>query len=84
VAYSPLMVIDELKMQKAAIINTILKIDEPTNYLFDFMDQCIADHQSTREAGSLTVYKSVKNHLQAYQEATRHKVTFDTIDYNYS
>src|SRR5690606_36650759 len=33
--------------------------------------------------GSLSVYKSVKNHLKAYQDTTRHKVTFESIDYSF-
>lgn len=83
IPFSPLMVIGELKKLNAVKVESIIKIDEPTNYLFDFMDQYINDHKATREPGSLTVYKSVKNHLKAYQDATRHKVTFDTIDYNF-
>ncbi|MGY3052394.1 integrase [Pedobacter sp. UYEF25] len=83
IPFSPLMVITELKNRKANKVSGLIKIEETTNFLFDFMDKYIADHQATREVGSLTVYKSVKNHLQAYQNATKHKVTFDTIDYNF-
>lgn len=79
-AFSPSMVIEELKIKKAKKINALLKIEEPNNYLFDFMDQYIRDHEITRAKGSLSVYKSVKKHLAAYQTETRHKVTFENID----
>ncbi len=75
--FSSQMVIDELKVNE----NKATKKEEATGLVFDFMDQYIRDHEATREKGSLTVYKSVKNHLQAYQDTTGHKVTFDTIDY---
>lgn len=79
VQFTSQMVIDNLKGTKG---NTTKKA-EAAGLLFDFMDKYITDHQSTREPGSLTVYRSVKNHLQAYQQATGHKVTFDTIDYTF-
>ncbi|MEJ5994963.1 site-specific integrase [Pedobacter sp. Du54] len=78
-AFTSEMVINTLKGANGGVT----KKAEQSNYLFDFMDQYINDHEATREAGSLTVYKSVKNHLKAYQEATRHKVTFETIDYSF-
>ncbi len=75
--YTASMVIDALKD------NTPLKTrkEEHRELLFDFMDKYITDHTASREAGSLTVYKSVKNHLEAYQRETKHKVRFETIDY---
>lgn len=81
--FSAKTVIDELKKQEKEITGALVKIEEPTNLLFDFMDRYIAEHESTREAGSLTVYKSVKNHLKAYQDTTGHKVSFEGIDYNF-
>lgn len=81
--FSARTVIDELKLRKAEKSGTFIRIEEPSNLLFDFMDKYIAEHESTREAGSLTVYKSVKNHLRAYQDAAGHKVTFEGIDYNF-
>jgi len=75
--YTASMVIDALKD------NTPDKTrkEEHKELLFDFMDKYIADHTASREAGSLTVYRSVKNHLEAYQKETKHKVRFETIDY---
>ena len=80
IPFSSEMVIEQLKANDA--VNPKTKKEEIAGLLYNFMDQYIADHSATREAGSLTVYKSVKNHLQAYQEATGHKVTFEGIDYS--
>ncbi len=75
------MVIDELKVIDA--VNPKTKTEEATGLVFNFIDQYIKENEATREAGSLSVYKSVKNHLQAYQEKTGHKVTFEKIDYSF-
>lgn len=81
VPFSSEMVIEQLKTNDA--VNPKTKREEVAGLLFNFMDQYINDHKATREAGSLTVYKSVKNHLQAYQEATGHKITFEGINYSF-
>jgi integrase len=75
--YTAQMIIDKLKDTKTAKTQK----EEHRDLLFDFMDKYIADHSAVREQGSLGVYKSVKNHLQAYQTETKHKVRFETIDY---
>lgn len=79
--FSPEMVIDELKASDA--VNPKTKTEEVAGLVFNFIDQYIKENEATREAGSLSVYKSVKNHLQAYQEKTGHKVTFEKIDYSF-
>jgi len=79
IEFTSQMVIDTLNSQR----DQLTKKQEPTGLVFDFMDKYINEHEATREAGSLTVYKSVKNHLQAYQDETKHKVTFETIDYSF-
>jgi len=77
--FSSEMVINQLKGKQSAVT----KKEEKKGLVFDWMDKYISDHESIREKGSLTVYKSVKNHLKAYQEETGHKVTFETIDSNF-
>jgi len=72
-------IINDLKSSK----NEITKKAEANGLLFDYIDKYISEHQATREAGSLTVYNSVKNHLKAYQDSTGHKVTFESIDYSF-
>lgn len=91
VAYSVDMVVDKIRDRK----KPTTKKDAPTNQVFDFIDQYIAANAATIEPGSLSVYKSLKNHLSNYQaeqkksrkdqtgpEAIKYiPVTFETIDY---
>jgi integrase len=79
IPYSAEMVIDKLNDHK----KPTTKKEAPNKILFDFIDKYIEDHKMTREAGSLTVYKSLKNHLQDYQLATKKKIAFDKIDYSF-
>ena len=79
IVYSAEMVTDKLN----EIEKPKNKKEAPSNLLFDFLDRYILDHSKTREPGSLIVYRSLKNHLQAYQQETRRKVTFDKIDYSF-
>lgn len=79
VAYDADMMIEQIKKTKAP--NT--KKAEPTNFLFDFIDQYIIDHKATREATSLAVYRAMKNYLQAYQQHTGNRITFAKIDYSF-
>jgi integrase len=79
VEFTSTSVIDELLTGQVSF----LKKQEDRNMLFDFMNKYIHDHEATREKGSLSVYKSVKNHLQAYQDETKDKVRFDSIDYGF-
>lgn len=79
IVYSAEMVVERLKADKTP--NT--KKEAPSNILFDFIDKYINDHKATREAGSLSVYRALKKHLQDYQQDTNRKVTFDKIDYSF-
>jgi len=76
IPFSTQMVIDTLISKKPNAI----KVEEKTNLLFNYIDKYIIEHKETREPGSLSVYRSVKNHLQAYQDKTKDKVTFEGID----
>lgn len=77
IAYSSEMVIDKLKEETK--VKT--KIEGRSAVLFEFMDRYIKDHKTTREPGSLSVYRSVKKHLENFCRDTGKKVTFDNIDY---
>lgn len=79
--FSSQTVIDELKAIDAVSPKT--KKEEQTGLVFDFIDQYIIENEDIQEKGSLSVYKSVKNHLKAYQDATGDKVTFEGIDYSF-
>jgi site-specific recombinase XerD len=47
------------------------------------MQKYIDEHEGIRARTSLSVYKSVKKHLQDYSKANGKKVTFDSIDFNF-
>ncbi len=79
VVYSAEMVIEKLKSNETP--NT--KKEAPSNLLFEFIDKYITDHKAIREAGSLTVYRTLKKHLQNFQQNTKRKITFDKIDYSF-
>ena len=72
--YSTESVIEELKN-----IASTGKIKGTTNNVFDFIDQYIDEHKTTRVKGSLSVYKQLKKHLGNFDK----RVTFDKIDYTY-
>ncbi len=53
----------------------------PSKVLYDFIDKYISDNEGVRAKGSLTVYKSLRKHLQDYEAANRVSLSFDKIDY---
>jgi len=77
--YSAEMVVEKLKADKTHTT----KREAPSNILFEYMDKYLEDHKATREAGSLSVYRTLKKHLQGFEHDTRRKVTFDKIDYSF-
>ncbi|HEV8079540.1 MAG TPA: site-specific integrase, partial [Chitinophagaceae bacterium] len=79
IPYSSEMVVEKLK----EIHNSKTKKEDHANLLFDFIDRYIKDHRTTREAGSLAVYNSLKNHLQRFQKDRKKNVTFESIDYKF-
>ncbi|MDN3658918.1 site-specific integrase [Ferruginibacter paludis] len=79
VVYSVEMLVEELKHSHGPAT----KSEAPNNQVFDFIDKYILDNKDSREPGSMSVYKSVKNHLQNFQIEKKKKVTFDKIDYSF-
>jgi integrase len=77
IRYSLDMVIDLLKKSQG----TTTKSEAPRNQVYDFIDKYIKDNQASRVRGSLSVYKSLKNHLKNFEIKRKQKVTFDKIDY---
>jgi integrase len=55
----------------------------PSNLLYSFIDKYIEEHNGTRKSGSLTVYKSLKYHLKAFETDKRTSVGFQDIDYQF-
>jgi integrase len=77
IIYSPEMVLEALAEKDAPVA----KKDTSSKELFSFIDRYIADNEFTRVKGSLSVYKSLKGHLEDYEKKTGKKITFDKIDY---
>lgn len=51
--------------------------------VYTFIDSYITDHEATRKKGSLQVYKSLKKHLENFEEVKKVKVTFAGLDYTF-
>jgi integrase len=79
IPYTCSMVVNQLKVLKGK--KTAKEVR--SNLLFDFMDEYITANESTRAKGSLSVYKALKSHLEAYQRHTGKKITFDLIDFQF-
>ncbi len=76
IIYSPQMVIDELKKSRSSLT----KKDEPTDEVFKYIDSYIENNKGSVQHGSLSVYKSLKNHLVNFQKLKGAKVRFSSID----
>jgi site-specific recombinase XerD len=76
---TPSQVIDALKKNRSFKTKT----EAPSNQVFDFVDKYIEDNKASREPASMSVYKSLKFHLQNFQINKKRKVSFDDIDYSF-
>jgi integrase len=77
--YTCSMVIEKLKQDR---MKTTAK-ESKSSVLFDFMTEYISANEATRAKGSLSVYKALKSHLEAFQKATGKRITFDSIDFQF-
>lgn len=77
IIYTPEMVLNELNKTPES------KPDSSSKELFSFIDKYITDNELLRVKGSLSVYKSLKSHLQGFEQKTKTKVTFDKINYQF-
>ncbi len=75
--YSPEIILNELKAKD----KPVQKKDNSSKELYAFIDRYIKDHLEIRVKGSLSVYKSLKSHLEGYEKKVGKTVTFDKIDY---
>ncbi len=60
-----------------------LKKSEPTELVYDFIDQYIEENSLTRVKGSMVVYKSLKKHLKNFQEKSKASIRFENMDYTF-
>jgi len=73
------MLINKIKETKKEVI----KKSEPTELVYDFIDQYIQENGVTRVKGSMVVYKSLKRHLKNFQEKTGAPIRFENMDYSF-
>jgi integrase len=76
----------DLEMLIAKIKETkkeVIKKTEPTELVYDFIDQYIQENGVTRVKGSMVVYKSLKKHLKNFQEKTGTPIRFENMDYSF-
>jgi len=59
------------------------KASKASKELYSFIDDYIDNHSATRVKGSLSVYKSLKAHLQGYEKKNRVVVSMNKIDHRF-
>ncbi len=57
--------------------------DNPGKYLIDFIDSLVADSKTSRNPGTIKVYITTRNHIEAYQKAKRVKITLEQASYGF-
>lgn len=77
--YNTEMVIETLKES----IAPTTKAEQPSKYVYDFIDQYIKENQITRKKESLNVYSTLKSHLQKFEKHSKARVSFDDIDHGF-
>lgn len=73
------MLMEKIKESKKSTI----KKSEPTELVYDFIDQYIEENGVTRVKGSMVVYKSLKKHLKNFQEKSNTPIRFENMDYSF-
>jgi len=80
-------ILDSIPFDADMVISKLREIIEPTtkklkniSRVSDFIERYISDHEKTRAKGSLTVYKSLKNHISHFTSYTGNEITLDNVD----
>jgi integrase len=79
VVYSAKMVVESLSDTRGSLTKT----DQPSNLIYEFIEEYIQSHKATREIGSLRVYGGLMNHLKAFESHKRRRILFESIDYSF-
>lgn len=72
--------IDDVLTELADLKKPVVKKDVSSKELYAFIDRYITDNQNIRVHGSLSVYRSLKTHLQGYENKARVKISFNSIN----
>ncbi|MEI5985915.1 MULTISPECIES: site-specific integrase [Sphingobacterium] len=75
--------VSDIASEISILKRVLSKKEEPNKFLFDFIDRYIRENEDKRQKGSLTVYKSLKKHLQDFQDFTKVKIKFESINYSF-
>lgn len=67
------------KFKESQVSTTVVK-DESKTFVYEFIDKYIQENEPSRAKGSLTVYKSLKSHLQAFQKSKKIAVRFEDMN----
>jgi integrase len=76
VAYNADMVVSMLRESS----KPVLKKSELKYEVIEFINKYISDHEATRVKGSLSVYKSLINHLKSFVDFTGYNLQFSSVD----
>ena len=81
VLYSSEMVINKMRENKKTDPTT--KKEKNSDEVLNYIERYIKDHSATRVKGSMSVYKSLKEHLKKMVEVKKVNVTFENIDHRF-
>jgi integrase len=76
VVFSSEMVVTQLK----GISPEVVKAEEANRYMFNFIDRYLNENSATRSKGSLSVYRQLKVHLEAFEKHRKKRIVFADID----
>lgn len=75
ITYSAEMISNTVKEQKQPTTKKEIKTS-----VFDFIEQYASDAINLRRIGSIKEYKTVANHLKAFENTVKKQITFENID----
>jgi integrase len=76
VAFSSEMVVTQLKGKSPEA----LKVEEANKYIFNFIDRYLEEESTSRSKGSLSVYRQLKVHLEAYEKHRKYRIVFADLN----
>lgn len=76
ISFSSEMVLTRLKGKSPEV----LKVEEANKYIFNFIDRYLEEESKSRSKGSLSVYRQLKVHLEAYEKHRKYRIVFADIN----
>jgi integrase len=81
VKFNSTMIANAVRVRNSSQAKT--RKEDPKIYLVDFIDNLISETKAFRNAGTIKTYGTTRNHIKAYQDATRVKVTFHDAGFGF-